>query len=73
MLAALKQRTAGPAKAGLYYSCVGRGPNLFGTNSEELGLVREALGDFPLVGFFGNGEISNDRLYGYTAVLTLFL
>jgi small ligand-binding sensory domain FIST len=73
MLASLKQRAAGPPKAGLYYSCVGRGPALFGENSAELGLVREALGDFPLVGFFGNGEISNDRLYGYTAVLTLFL
>jgi small ligand-binding sensory domain FIST len=73
MLAGLKQRAAGPIKAALYYSCVGRGPSLFGDNSEELGLVREALGDLPLVGFFGNGEISNDRLYGYTAVLTLFL
>ena len=26
----------------------------------------------PLVGFFCNGEISRDRLYGYTGVLTLF-
>jgi hypothetical protein len=25
------------------------------------------------VGFSANGEISNDRLYGYTGVLTLFL
>jgi small ligand-binding sensory domain FIST len=73
MLDGLKRRVAGKPKAGLYYSCVGRGPNLFGDDSEELGLVREALGDFPLVGFFGNGEISSDRLYGYTAVLTLFV
>ena len=34
---------------------------------------RKALGDFPLVGFFCNGEISHNRLYGYTGVLTLFL
>ena len=34
---------------------------------------RDELGDFPLVGFFANGEISNNRLYGYTGVLTLFL
>ncbi len=73
MLAGLKRRAGGAAKAGLYYSCVARGPNLFGDDSEELGLVREALGDLPLVGFFGNGEISSDRLYTYTAVLTLFL
>jgi len=26
-----------------------------------------------LGGFSANGEISNDRLYGYTGVLTLFL
>jgi small ligand-binding sensory domain FIST len=25
------------------------------------------------VGFFCNGEISHNRLYGYTGVLTLFL
>jgi small ligand-binding sensory domain FIST len=71
MLAGLKRR-AGEPKAGLYFSCVGRGASLFGDNSTELGAVREALGDFPLVGFFGNGEISRDRLYGYTAVLAVF-
>ena len=27
----------------------------------------------PLAGFFGNGEISHNRLYGYTGVLTLFV
>ncbi len=65
---------AGPKpKAGLYFSCVARGQNLFGPNSEELKLVQQELGDIPLVGFFANGEISNDRLYGYTGVLALFL
>ena len=73
MLDKIKQRAGATPRGGLYYSCVGRGRNLFGANSEELGLIREALGDFPLVGFFGNGEISNDRLYGYTGVLTVFL
>ena len=38
----------------------------------ETGLIRESLGDFPLIGFFANGEISRDRLYGHTGVLTLF-
>jgi len=73
MLEGLKRRAGSPPKAGLYFSCVGRGPSLFGDDSAELRVVHEALGDFPLVGFFGNGEISRDRLYGYTAVLTLFL
>jgi small ligand-binding sensory domain FIST len=60
-------------RGGLYFSCVARGPNQFGPGSQELGLIREELGDFPLAGFFANGEISHDRLYGYTGVLTLFL
>ena len=36
-------------------------------------MIEQTLGDFPLVGLFANGEISNDRLYGYTGVLTLVL
>lgn len=73
MLADLKVRAGGKAKAGLYFSCLERGEALFGSNSEELKLVRQVLGDIPLVGYFANGEISNDRLYGYTGVLALFL
>jgi small ligand-binding sensory domain FIST len=45
---------------------------MFGAPNRELGLIRDTLGDFPLVGFFANGEISHNRLYGYTGVLTLF-
>ena len=36
-------------------------------------MIQDLLGDFPLVGFFANGEIYNGRIYGYTGVLTLFL
>jgi small ligand-binding sensory domain FIST len=46
---------------------------MFGTESNELKLIQSELGEVPLVGFFGYGEISRDRLYGYTGVLTLFL
>ena len=73
MLTDLKKRATGEIKGGVYYTCVGRGRNQFGNNSEELKMIREQLGDFPLVGFFANGEISHNRLYGYTGVLTLFL
>ena len=73
MLTDVARRAQGRAKAGLYFSCIARGTNLFGSESEELKQVREALGDIPLVGFFANGEISNDRLYGYTGVIALFL
>jgi small ligand-binding sensory domain FIST len=51
---------------------VARGEHMFGSRGAELGLVRQALGELPLVGFFCNGEICHDRLYGYTGVLTLF-
>ena len=74
MLNDLKRRAGGnPIKGGLYFSCVARGPNQFGPESAELGMIRDELGEFPLTGLFANGEISNDRLYGYTGVLALFL
>ena len=66
-------KAAVPAPRGaLYYSCLGRGEHMFGRRGAELEQVRAALGDVPLAGFFCNGEISHDRLYGYTGVLTLF-
>ncbi|RRQ21675.1 FIST signal transduction protein [Thiohalobacter thiocyanaticus] len=74
MLGDLKARTGDrPIRGGVYYSCLGRGKNLFGEESDELRAIRERLGGFPLVGFFANGEIFHNRLYGYTGVLTLFL
>jgi small ligand-binding sensory domain FIST len=72
MLRQLKSRLPGPPRAGIYVSCIARGAALFGEPGIETGLIRETLGDFPLVGFFANGEISRDRLYGHTGVLTVF-
>ena len=73
MLDSIKQGLYGKPRGGVYYSCIGRGASLFGPNSEELKMISEGLGEFPLVGFFCNGEISHNRLYGYTGVLTLFV
>ena len=56
----------------VYVSCSGRGGPHFGSPSAELHVVRHALGDVPLVGFFAGGEIAHDRIYGYTGVLTVF-
>lgn len=67
------ERAGRPPRGALYFSCVGRGENLFGKESNELRLVTEELGDVPLAGFFCNGEIYGSRLYGYTGVLALFL
>ena len=56
----------------IYVSCAGRGGPHFGGPSAEMQIVRRALGDVPLVGFFAGGEIGRKNLYGYTGVLTVF-
>ena len=56
----------------LYVSCCGRGGPHFGAPSAEAQIVRHALGDVPLAGFFAGGEIARHHLYGYTGVLTVF-
>ena len=60
-------------KGALYISCLGRGKNLFGENSEEVKMITDVFGDIPLAGFYANGEIAGNQLYGYTGVLTVFL
>ena len=73
MARTVRARLNGPAKGALYVSCVGRGPAMFGTENRELALIRDILGDVPLTGFYGHGEICHNRLYAYTGVLTLFV
>lgn len=73
MLQDLQASLPATPRGAVYYSCLGRGESLFGAKSAELALIQQVLGDMPLVGFFANGEISHDRLYGYTGVLTLFI
>jgi len=73
MLDSIREGLYTTPRGALYYSCLGRGGALLGGESEELRMIQSALGDVPLAGFFGNGEISHDRLYGYTGVLMLFL
>jgi small ligand-binding sensory domain FIST len=73
MLTSIRRGLFREPKGGVYFSCLGRGASLFGENSEELRIVRDRLGEVPIVGFFCNGEISHNRLYGYTGVLTLFM
>jgi len=73
MLESIRKGLYSKPRGGIYYTCLGRGASLFGPHSEELKMISQSLGEFPLVGFFCNGEISHNRLYGYTGVLTLFL
>lgn len=72
MLKNIKSRLTSTPKGALYYSCLARGRNQFGDDSEEMKLIQKHLGDLPVAGFFANGEILHTRLYGYTGVLTVF-
>ena len=73
MVSKLKTRARGDIKGALYFTCLGRGQHMFGEPHRELQLISEILGEIPLVGFYANGEVAGNRLYGYTGVLTLFL
>jgi small ligand-binding sensory domain FIST len=65
---------------GLLFSCLGRGPYFYGGVDRDLSLLRIQFPNMPLIGFYGNGEISpaNNRndgmgeLLQYSAVLGLF-
>ncbi|MBI4528151.1 MAG: FIST C-terminal domain-containing protein [Deltaproteobacteria bacterium] len=60
---------------GLYFNCCARGTSLYGISGIDTAYIRQALGDFPLVGFFGNFELGplggKNRLLAYTGVLVL--
>jgi small ligand-binding sensory domain FIST len=71
MVRKVQARIQNPQGA-LYVACVARGPNMFESAHEEVGLIQSILGDIPMIGFYANGEIAGDRLYGYTGVLALF-
>ncbi len=60
-------------RGGIYISCAARGPNQFATPESETEIISKTLGEFPMIGFFANGELSRDRVYAYTGVLALFV
>ncbi|PYM11492.1 MAG: hypothetical protein DMD81_26750 [Candidatus Rokuibacteriota bacterium] len=77
MLDEVVARLAGRRPAfGCYFNCAGRGRGLFGVPDHDVTLIRELLGDFPLVGFFGNGEFApvgrRNFFHNYTGALVLF-
>ena len=52
------------SRGGVYVSCAARGPNQFASPERETEIIRDTLGTFPMVGFFANGELNRDRIYG---------
>ncbi len=76
-LTTLAARLAGRRPAfGCYFNCAGRGQGLFGVPDHDVTLIRKHLGDFPLAGFFGNGEFApigrRNFFHTYTGVLVVF-
>ncbi|MEK7269522.1 MAG: FIST N-terminal domain-containing protein [Planctomycetota bacterium] len=67
-----KSEQAGNASGALLFSCLGRGQGLYGEPDHDTGRFREVLGEIPVGGFFGNGEIGPlggaTRLHGFTSV-----
>ena len=77
MLARLAaERPGAPPRFGLYFNCLGRGSRLFEEPDHDVAMIRDRLGSFPLVGFFGNAELAplagRNRVHNYTGVLALF-
>lgn len=70
------QQLHGAAAGGLLFSCNGRGTRLFDRENADVEMVRRALGDIPLAGFFAAGEIGPvghaNFLHGHTASLMVF-
>lgn len=57
-----------------YVSCMGRVPSLFNDkDGEEMDYLRAALGDIPIIGYYGIGEIMRGELHNFAGVLTVFV
>jgi len=77
MLDELAERLKGRRPAfGCYFDCAGRGRGLFGVPDHDVTVIRERLGEFPLIGFFGNGELApigrRNFFHNYTGALVIF-
>jgi len=60
---------------GLYFNCCARGSSLYGLPDIDTAYIRRSLGEFPLIGMFGNFELGpvgrKIQLLTYTGVLVL--
>jgi len=72
MLARVTATAQGKAKGAAYFSCLHRGPPLFGSAEQEFAIIGESLGAVPVIGFFGSGEVCHNRIHAFTGVLAVF-
>jgi small ligand-binding sensory domain FIST len=72
----LERHDGATPEGALLFSCVGRGQLMFGAPNHDSDLFRRLVGEVPLGGFFGNGEIGpvhkRSYLHGYTSAFALF-
>ena len=73
----LREAVAGPPpRAGLMFSCIGRGPLFYGNEDRDRLAFCEQFPDLPLLGAYASGQIApcggENRLHQY-AVATLLI
>ena len=72
----LKKTEPAGVKGGLIFTCNGRGTRLFAEPDHDAGVIKEAVGEIPVAGFFAQGEIGpvggENHIHGYTASVVLF-
>lgn len=60
---------------GLYFNCLARGRSLYNEDGTDTAMIREALPEIPIIGFFSNAEIGPlrgvNQLFTYTGILLL--
>ncbi len=61
---------------GMLFSCLGRGPQFYGAQDQDLLTIKQRFKNLPLIGFYGNGEIAplhgRNQLLQFATVLSLF-
>jgi small ligand-binding sensory domain FIST len=71
-----RERDPAAARGALLFSCVGRGSGLYGQPDHDSRAFKRTLGDIPLGGFFGNGELGpidgRTYLHAYTSAFGIF-
>jgi small ligand-binding sensory domain FIST len=76
LLAAVRDDPQSMPRAGLLFTCNGRGSRLFPEPGHDAKLLQEYLGDIPLAGFFAAGELGpiagSNFMHGFTASAVLF-
>lgn len=76
LLAADSEANVVEPRAGLLFSCNGRGTRLFPEPNHDAGVIQQLCGPIPLAGFFAQGELgpvgNTNHIHGFTASIALF-